>query len=235
MKRFALFLLFAVLAASASAQSGEATIRKAMEDKLKARIDQIGRSPMPGIYEVLVDGQTMYVDEKASHFILGTMVDLKTMSNVSAASRSAWLQKQYAKLPLELAIKVVRGSGKNVLVTFEDPNCGYCKRLAKDLQQFKDITVYTFLLPVLGENSEAKARAIWCAADRAKAWTDWMTNDVTPVATAKCDAEGALRKTMDLGQRFGIRGTPFLMFANGDSAPGYLQPVEIEKRFKALN
>ncbi|QDX82280.1 hypothetical protein B9N43_14135 [Denitratisoma sp. DHT3] len=235
MKRIALFLLFAAAAGSALAQSGEAAIRKVFEDKLKTHVDQISRSPLPGIYEVLVEGQTMYVDEKASHFIAGTMVDLKTMNNVSADSRAKWLQKQYAKLPLDLAIKVVRGSGKNVLVTFEDPNCGYCKVLGKDLQKQKDITVYTFLLPVLGPNSESMARNIWCAPDRGKAWTEWMVGGTAPASAAKCDADGVLRKTMELGQRFGIRGTPFLMFANGDAAPGYLKPEEMEKRFKAVN
>jgi thiol:disulfide interchange protein DsbC len=232
MKRIAFCLMFAVFAVSAAAQSGEALVQKVLEDKLKTKIDQITPSRLPGIYEVLLKGQSFYVDEKASYLIMGTMIDLKSMNNVSADSRAKWLQKQYSKLPLESAIKVVRGSGKNILVTFEDPHCGYCKKLAVDLQKAKDITVYTFLLPVLGPNSESMARSIWCAPDRAKAWVDWMTGGVIPVATAKCDADVTLRKTMELGQRFGIQGTPFLIFPNGDIAPGYLKPEELEKRFK---
>jgi thiol:disulfide interchange protein DsbC len=125
----------------------------------------------------------------------------------------------------------VRGTGKNIMVTFEDPNCGYCKKLAKDILTLKDVTVYTFLYPVLGDDSYEKSKAIWCAPDRSKAWTDWMNNGkALPAVPAKCDTAG-LDKSALLGRKLRINGTPAIFFANGERVGGYIPAPEIEKRF----
>jgi hypothetical protein len=102
------------------------------------------------------------------------------------------------------------------MVTFEDPNCGYCKKLAKEILTLKDVTVYTFLLPVLGDDSFEKSKAIWCAPDKAKAWVDWMTAGKAPPAVpAKCDTSG-LNKSAQLGGKLRINGTPAIFFASGE-------------------
>lgn len=224
MKRLALILL-AALALPVFADSNEATIKKSFEERLKAKVEKVSKAPIGNLYEVVADGQVFYTDEKAAYFLHGNLFDMRTMKNLTA-------EKKFSLLPLDLAIKTVRGNGKNVLVTFEDPNCGYCKKLAKDMTKLKDVTVYTFLYAVLGDDSVAKSKTIWCAADRSKAWNDWMVNGTTPVAaSAKCDASSTLDKVTELGQQLGIRGTPFLMFANGQQSPGYIPGSEIEKRF----
>ncbi|HEY6896557.1 MAG TPA: DsbC family protein [Rhodocyclaceae bacterium] len=226
MKRwFALLSLIFAASLVHAAESGEAVVRKAVEDKLHARVEKVAKSPVAGLYEVVADGQVLYVDDKGAYFFHGNLFEIKSMKNLTA-------EKKFSLLPLDLAIKTVRGSGKNVVVTFEDPNCGYCKKLAKDLQKMSDVTVYTFLYAVLGEDSVAKSKAIWCAADRSKAWNDWMASGVAPGAGTKgCDATMTLNRVMDLGQQLGIRGTPYLMFANGNNASGYIPLPEIEKRF----
>lgn len=224
MKRLISTLLLGLAALPVLAQVPDATIRKAFEEKLKTKIAKISKTPMPGIYEVIADGQILYADEKAGYFIHGDMRELRTLRNLTA-------EKKFSMLPLELAVKTVRGSGKNVVVTFEDPNCGYCKKLAKDLVKVKDTTVYTFVYSVLGEDSVAKSKAILCATDRSKAWNEWMQNNVSPPApAASCDVSSIMNRTAELGQQLGIRGTPFLMFANGQQAPGYIPADEIAKR-----
>ena len=133
---------------------------------------------------------------------------------------------------VEHAKSLVRGNGKNVIVTFEDPNCGYCKKLAGELKQVHDVTIYTFLIPILSEDSASKSKTIWCAGDRAKAWSDWMINGVTPVAAAggKCDAGPMLEKNLKLSQSLGIRGTPYIYFpASKQQVGGYIPAAEIEK------
>ena len=217
-------LLAAALACfSCVALADEADVRKMVESKL-GKVEKIGKAPMPGMWEVWVDGQILYVDDKATHVLLGNLLDMKTGKNVTA-------ERQFNSLPLELAMKQVRGSGKNVMVTFEDPNCGYCKKLAKDITTLKDVTVYTFLLPVLGDDSFEKSKAIWCAPDRSKAWVDWMTRGkAPPPAAAKCDVAG-LNKSAQLGGRLRINGTPAIFFAGGERVGGYIPAAEIEKRF----
>ncbi|NJD34539.1 MAG: DsbC family protein [Betaproteobacteria bacterium] len=221
-----LSLLAATLACvSLAALADEAEVKKAVEAKL-GKIEKIVKAPMPGIWEVTVDGQIFYADDKGSYLIFGNLLDMKTGKNLTA-------ERQFNALPLELAVKQVRGSGKNVMVTFEDPNCGYCKRLAKDILTLKDVTVYTFLLPVLGDDSFEKSKAIWCSPDKAKAWVDWMTAGKTPpAAPAKCDISG-LNKSAQLGGKLRINGTPAIFFSGGERIGGYIPAAEIEKRFAA--
>jgi thiol:disulfide interchange protein DsbC len=217
-------LLAAALACfSCVALADEADVRKAVESKL-GKVEKIAKAPMPGMWEVWVEGQILYVDDKATHVLFGNLLDMKSGKNITA-------ERQFNSLPLDLALKQVRGSGKNVMVTFEDPNCGYCKKLAKDITTLKDVTVYTFLLPVLGDDSYEKSKAIWCAPDRAKAWMDWMTaGKQPPAAPAKCDIAG-LNKSAQLGSRLRINGTPAIFFAGGERVGGYIPAAEIEKRF----
>ena len=74
------------------------------------------------------------------------------------------------------------------------PNCGYCKRLAKELQKLDNVTVYVFLYPILSEDSVRKSKQIWCSADRSKAWNDWMIDGKTPSGREDCDTS-AVTKT----------------------------------------
>jgi thiol:disulfide interchange protein DsbC len=217
-------LLAAALACvSLAAVADEADVKKSVEAKL-GKIEKIVRSPMAGIWEVTVDGQIVYADDKGAYLIFGNLLEVKTGKNLTA-------ERQFNSLPLELAVKQVRGSGKNVMVTFEDPNCGYCKKLAKDILTLKDVTVYTFLYPVLGDDSYEKSKAIWCAPDKSKAWTEWMTaGKALPAVPAKCDISG-LDKSAQLGRKLRINGTPAIFFTGGERVGGYIPAAEIEKHF----
>ncbi len=219
------WLLAALALGAGKAAAGEAEARKALDEHV-GKVERLARAAAPGFWEGVVDGQVFYVDDTGRYLFAGGLVDLKTGRNLTA-------ERQFAMLPLNLAFKQVRGSGKNVLVTFEDPNCGYCKKLAHELQGVKDATIYTFLYPVLGEDSYEKSKAIWCAGDRVKAWNGWMLNG-TPVGKApeKCDLAG-LQASIELGRKMRINGTPAMIFGNGDRVPGYMPAAEIEKRFAA--
>lgn len=225
-------LLAAVLACfSLAANADEAEIRKAFESKL-GKIEKIAKSPIPGLWEIVTEGQVLYVDDKGTYLLHGSLVEVKTLRNLTA-ERMRDIEKALIAGSLDAAIKQVRGNGKNVIMTFEDPNCGFCKKLAKEIQSMKDVTVYTFLLPVLGEDSVKKSEAIWCAPDKSKAWVDWMTaGKALPPTPAKCDMAG-LDKSRQLGIKLRINGTPAIFFASGERVPGYVPAAEIEKRFAA--
>lgn len=216
-----------------AALASEAAIRQAFKSRIpELTVESVGKTPMAGLYEVVANGQIFYVDEKVQVIIRGVMFDARTsaMRNVTA-ERNAELAAALLRKSTDLAIKRVRGNGKRVLYTFEDPNCGYCRQLQKELLKLNDVTIYTFLWPILSEDSVAKSRAVWCARDRARAWDDLMSNGVAPQNDAKCDTP--LDKNMDLAQRFGIRGTPAVFLADGRSLGGFLPADKIEEAFKA--
>jgi thiol:disulfide interchange protein DsbC len=146
----------------------------------------------------------LYTDGNVSFIIDGSLIDAKTRKNITQARMAQLMKIDFATLPLDQAIKQVRGNGKRVIASFEDPNCGYCKRLAKDLVNLKDATIYTFLYPILSPDSTEKSKNIWCAKDRAGAWNDWMTAGKVPAAAAgSCDTS-AIDKNVALGQKIKV-------------------------------
>lgn len=221
--------LLAALFGAGTALAGEAEVRKALSGRVD-KVERIAKAPMAGWWEVIADGRVIYVDDKGAYFFIGSLIETKNDRNLTAERQNS-LAKDLIAGSLGNAIKQVRGNGKNVLVTFEDPNCGYCKRLAREIQKLKNTTVYTFLYPVLGEDSQTKSRAIWCSSDRAKSWNDAMLAGTTPPAAPEnCDTAG-LDASMELGRKLGVNGTPAMFFSNGERSPGYMPADEIEKRF----
>ena len=152
-----------------------------------------------------------------------------TVDYVRETSPGRWLAVDFKTLNLKHAITMVRGNGKRKLAVFEDPNCGYCKRFEKDLQKVDNVTVHLFLIPILGEDSVNKSRQIWCAADRAKSWNDWMLRDVAPKGKAICNTE-ALTANLEFANKHRITGTPTLIFEDGSRVPGAIGAVQLEER-----
>lgn len=199
-----------------------------VEKQLGVKPQRIVKTPyLGGLYEIYADGQLFYSDEKGSVFFVGgALIDGKTLRNITA-------EQQLAMLPLQDAIKRVNGNGgngKRTLITFEDPNCGYCKKLTKELVNLKNATVYTFMVPILSEDSLVKSKRIWCAPDRLKAWDDWMLNGKAPTGTDNC--ANPLERNSKLAQGLGVSGTPAMFFPSGERVPGYLPLDKIEKMFK---
>jgi thiol:disulfide interchange protein DsbC len=230
MKKFILtFIGTALLALPAFAQGGEAEVKKAVEAWLGAGVkaDSVRKAGFLNLYEVIVGGDVLYTDEKVSYIVLGNVIDAKSRKDLTEERKNKLAQIKFSELPLELAIKQVKGNGKRVLATFEDPNCAYCRKLAKEVQGLADVTIYTFLFPILSPDSVDKSKAIWCAPDRAKAWNDYMLNGTAPAA-GKCDT-AALDKVMELGRKLNVRGTPALFLADGTRIPGFMPTAKLDE------
>ena len=219
---------------SATVNADEADIKKAMEAKLGAKVESVTKSGYLGLYEVYSEGNVLYTDEKMTAFIAGgQLIDGKTMKNVTEERMRKLTAIKFSELPLDRAIKQVRGDGKRLLATFEDPNCGYCKRLTRDLLKLDNVTIYTFLYPILSEDSLRKSKQIWCSADRAKAWNDWMVEGRAPTAKDDCDT-AAITRNQEYGRRLGISGTPTMFFADGERVPGAMPLAKIEQKLSQL-
>ena len=221
-----------IAALNVPAFADEASVKKAIEGKLGSKVSSVTKSPYLGLYEVYVDGQILYTDEKITAILAGTLIDGKTMKNVSAERMQKLTAIKFSELPLEIAVKQVRGDGSRVLASFEDPNCGYCKKLAKDMAKLDNVTIYTFLYPILSPDSLEKSNQIWCATDKAKSWNDWMQDAKAPSGKGDCDTS-AVQKTVELGRKLAINGTPTLFFVDGERIPGAVPLAQIEKKLGA--
>lgn len=216
------------------AVADEADIKKAMEARLGTKVESVSKSGYLGLYEVYADGAIFYTDDKVSAIVVGgQMIDAKSMKNVTDERMKKLTAIRFSDLPLDRAIKQVRGDGKRVLATFEDPNCGYCKRLAKELQKLDNVTVYVFLYPILSEDSVRKSKQIWCAADRSKAWNDWMIDGKAPAGREDCDTS-AVTKNQEFGRKLNISGTPTMFFGDGERVPGAVPLARIEQKLNQV-
>jgi thiol:disulfide interchange protein DsbC len=217
-------ILFALLT---SAHAGEAEIRKSIQDKFPSigKLDHIVKTPYAGLYEIVIDGQLLYTDEKGLYLFDGNVIEAKSHRNLSEERRKKLFAIDFNKLPLELAVKKVKGNGKRSMAYFTDPNCGYCKRLEKELAKVTDVTLYLFLYPIF-PNSDVIVRNVRCAKDPVKAWDDLMLNGNAP-ADANCETPTI--KVLALGKKLRVNGTPNLIFGNGAQSPGYLPAEELEK------
>jgi thiol:disulfide interchange protein DsbC len=221
-------LMLACLVAGA-AHASEAAIRKGVQARFpEMAVESVQKTPFSGLYEVVVGGRILYTDEKVSYIFIGNLIDARGAAERDLTrERNAQLAVQTLKKASDQAIKRVRGNGKRVIYTFEDPNCGYCKQLQKELAKINDITIYTFLWPILSQDSVDKSRAIWCAKDRAKAWDDVMLRGAAAQSDGNCVVP--FDKNHELTQRFGIRGTPAIFLADGRMLGGFLPAAELEK------
>lgn len=196
-------------------------------------VDSVTKSPFAGLYEVVLDGEIVYTDEKVEYFFGGNIYDIRTLPPRNLTQeRSGRMVVRVLNSSLNQALKRVRGNGKRTLYTFEDPNCAYCKQLYRELAKISDVTIYTFLLPILSPNSVEKAKAVWCAKDRAKAWDQVMTTSAVEGNETSCDTP--IQKNLQLMQRFGIRGTPAVYLADGRHIGGYIPAEKIEQALSSV-
>lgn len=221
------------------------TAAYADEDKLRAavlakfpaaKIESVSKLPSLELYELVIDGSIYYSDAKFEHLIDGSIIETKSMRNVTSERKQEIEQialkkvaLQFEDLPLANAFSKVYGDGSRKLAYFADPNCGYCKRFDREtLAKLKNATVYVFLYPIITPKSVPTAKSIWCSGDRHKAWEDYVIRSIAPKAEPTCD--NPVDDVLAFGYKKRIRGTPTLFFADGSRVSGALSLDQLEAR-----
>ena len=220
--------LILLLVSACYAQTDIATVKKAIAEKFPEAGSNIEVTKTTfGWYEVYAGGRLFYTDEDVNYFFLGNIVEAKSMSNITAQRLQKLSAIKFESLPLDFAIKTVRGNGKRKVAVFSDPDCPYCKRLEKDIANVTDVTIYTFLYPIpsLHPDAARKSKAIWCAPNRQKAWDDYMLRGVL-AADKSCDSP--IDEIQAVGQKYKMNGTPTLVFADGRVVPGAISTSDME-------
>ncbi|MGB8517188.1 MAG: DsbC family protein [Gallionella sp.] len=213
------------------AHAGEAEIRQSIQTKFPNldKVEHIVKTPYSGLYEIVIGGQLMYTDEAGTYLFDGDVIDMASQTDLTEKRKQQLFAIEFDKLPLDLAMKKVKGNGKRKMAYFSDPNCSYCKKLEKELSKVSDVTLYIFLYPIF-QGSDIAVRNIHCAKNPVKTWDDWMLNStIPPAATCATSTD----KVVALGKKLRVNGTPNLIFANGVQNPGYLPAEELEKNLNA--
>ncbi|WP_174873748.1 DsbC family protein [Vogesella oryzae] len=238
-------LCLSLLACTASAEETPASVLATFKSKFpQHEVTSVQPAPVAGLYEVVVkmkrggreEYTVVYADAKVEHLLTGDLIDTKTRQSLTE-QRLEDLNKisfDWNSLPLDKAIKEVRGKGERKLAVFSDPDCPFCKRLEQDaLSKLDNVTIYTFLYPLaqLHPDAPRKATQIWCSKDRAATWTAVMRSGAKlPAGTANCSTP--LAELAALGEKLGVAGTPALFFPNGQMISGAVPVETIEAAFK---
>ena len=217
----------------ADAASELASVKKLLEAKFPgAPISNVSKSPYFGLYEAQIDDRMLYTDGKVSYVLVGSVYDTTTRTNLTEQRLRQLNRVAWDSLPLDLAIKKVKGDGSRKLAIFADADCPYCKRLETEMKGLDNVTIYTFLYPIDALHPEAarKSARIWCAPDRAKAWDEWFESGKLP--DNKGDCPTPIAQTAKVGEKYRVNATPTLVFADGTLIPGMLPLAQLESEMK---
>jgi thiol:disulfide interchange protein DsbC len=213
----------------------EATVRKLVGPKLakNTKIDTVTKTPYSGLFEVHVGAEIIYTDKDARYLIVGNIIDADNATNYTKQRIDEINKIRFSDLPLDSALKMVKGDGKRVMATFEDPNCGPCKQLRKNIQTLDNVTVYTFMYNILAEDSAEKSKNIWCSGDKNKAWDEWMLyRKLATVADINCANPN--EKVLALGKKLRVNATPTTVFMDGSRLTGAVDAKALEGKLITL-
>jgi thiol:disulfide interchange protein DsbC len=211
----------------------EARVHKLVEPRMgsNVKVDAVSKTGYGGLYEVRSGTDIFYTDANARYMFVGKIVDLTTLQDLTRTRADELAAIRFSDLPLEMAIKTVKGDGRRVMAVFEDPNCPYCRKLHRTLGQIDNVTVYTFLLNILSTDSAARSKDIWCAPDRSLAWQQWMTEaKAPPGAPAACVTPN--EQVLALGRKLHVQGTPTIYFADGSRSGSGFDAATLEARLR---
>lgn len=232
------FVCASALTFACVAQANESLIRQVIEPKLGgAKIEGVQPAAISGLFEVRFRTQQgiqiIYTDAKAENIFDGRILDAKTGRDLTEERISKLSAIKFDSLPLDRAVKIVRGNGKRVAAMFSDPYCPACQSFEQTLQQVDDLTLYVFMFPVIRPERIDHSKSVWCSPDRAKAWLDLALRKKAPTVPATCD--NPVESIVDLGQSIGVRATPTLFFENGERVQGGMPLAQLIARLDRVS
>lgn len=195
--------------------------------------DKVTESAFPGLYEVTVGTEVVYISEDTQYLFYGNLIDRKNKIDLTRKAKEA-AEVAYRKVRKDIldkqdpnkAITFKAKDEKQVLTVFTDIDCPYCSKLHNEVPTLNKngITVRYLMFPRAGlrSNSYQKAVSVWCADDQQQAMTDAKKRK--PVPNKQCD--NPVAEQYQLGQEIGVNGTPALVTEDGTLIPGYM-PADI--------
>ena len=237
-KRFSgislLFLSMSLLNVSVADTGAQEAITKSLSKIFPGVTpDKIAPSPMEGVSEVLIGPRLMYVSNDGKYLLQGSLIDLKTRTDIGEERRNGIRLDALNDLGEEKMIVFPAKEQKHVITVFTDIDCGYCRKLHGEMDKYneKGITVRYLMFPRagIGSASYKKAVSVWCSKDQQDAMTRSKSGENVPNVT--CD--NPVKEEYELGQLIGVRGTPAIVMEDGAMLPGYVPAARLVKALEA--
>lgn len=219
-----LFILVFFLNLSYAADISKEKIEKTLPGNIK--VESLRFDHDLGLYEVIAQRKIFYLTENLRYLVIGNIIDLKTLRNLTADRVREMSKIEFSSLPLADAIKV--SDGKRAIAIFTDPDCPYCKKLHGELSKLKDVSVYIFLFPI-SEEGRKKAIQIWCSGNRVKSLDTAFNGGKLQVEAC---GDHPVDRNLSLGRKLSITGTPTIITDKGEFINGYVKAEVIIETLK---
>lgn len=230
-----------LIAALGMALAGVATAAdvNAIEERVRALVPEIERlaiaeTPIPGVMEVQLNSEILYMSENGRYLMQGRLVDLETQTDLTDAAKSVLRREKLASMDEADMVSFGPEDADYELMVFTDTDCGYCRRLHEQIDDYVDegIRINYLAFPRAGVGSETYNTmvSVWCADDRQSAMNTAKAGSQPP--EAQC--ENPVEEQYKLGQALGVTGTPSMVTPDGEMIPGYVPPKQLRQRLDNL-
>lgn len=190
--------------------------------------DSVAPTAIPGLYEVVLGGQVLYLSEDGRFVIQGDMLELASRDNLTEKRRGEMRGKAIDAIGEDkMVVFAPEGPTRHTVTVFTDIDCGYCRKMHTQIAAYnkEGIKIRYLWFPREGAGSESfnKSVAVWCADDRRDAMTKAKRGE--NIERKTCD--NPVQAEYELGQKLGVRGTPSMILESGEMIPGYVPPTQL--------
>ena len=190
-------------------------------------ISDVKETPIKGIYQVTIGPDVIYMSRDGNYVLKGEILDIGNRRNLTEDFRAQTRINLLNTISDGEYIEFSSTKSKNYIYVFTDVDCGYCRKLHRDVPELNSmgIAVRYLAYPRAGVDSiiGEEMRNVWCAENRQKALT--TSKNRQPIEVKICDAPIARHHA--LGRELGVTGTPAIFLENGRKLPGYIPPDEL--------
>ena len=216
------------------ANADEAAIKQALQKSMPTvSIQSIQPSEIKGVYEVVLGSSIYYVSEDGKYLLQGRLVDVANRTDLTEKKLGATRKAALDKVGEDNMIVFKPKIGKYKVSIFTDIDCGYCRKLHSEINQYmaEGITIQYLFFPRAGKGSDSydKAVSVWCAKDRNAALTAAKNNQ----GVEKKTCANPIDKHMQMAEEFGAQGTPMIVTENGNVSPGYVPAKQLAEILQA--
>lgn len=190
-------------------------------------VGEIKPTPVPGIYEVNVNNQLVYVTEDGKYLLTGDLIDLAARVNLTEQQREKGMLSAINAMSEDKMIVIGPRNPKHVITVFTDVDCPYCAKLHKEVPELvkNDVKVRYVFFPRAGEGSGSFKRsvAVWCAKDRVAAIGAAKAGQSLEMKTCP----NPVSEHLQLAQALQLQGTPTIVSSTGKVIPGFVPAARL--------